>query len=159
MTCEQLEPLMEALADGTVHVGAEEQSHLAACANCRAALERARRIDQWCRIRDVPVPSPTFTFQVMALIERERWRTERFFDLGFNVVMAVGVAVMLTGGVGLAWALGLLSITLDVGAMFDVMQLNIGERLTSQMQTLALAAMVLTLTLALWWWTEADQST
>lgn len=65
---------------------------------------------------------------------------------------------MLAGGVGLAWSLGFLTITIDFDAVVEAARTELGGRLVSQVQTVAMAAVLLTMALALWWWTEADSS-
>ncbi|HYE89093.1 MAG TPA: hypothetical protein VEA16_22235, partial [Vicinamibacterales bacterium] len=114
--------------------------------------------DAWLQVREVTAPSPHFTLRVMALIEKDRWQTERFVDLGFNLVIAAGVLVILAGGVGLAWSLGLLSLDVDLAAMFDLAADNLAGRVVPQMQTMIFAATLLTVALLLWWWAELDSS-
>lgn len=158
MDCEHLEPLIEAIADGTLEPGAAERAHLEGCERCRAALACARQIEGLLMSREAPVPAPNFTLRVMALIESERWRTERIVDLGFNLAMAAGVLTILAGAAGLAWSLGFLAITVDVAALLDAVQGDLGGRVASQIQTVGWAAILLTMTLVLWWWAEADPS-
>jgi hypothetical protein len=55
---------------------------------------------------------------------------------------------------GLAWSLGLLSVTIDVDAI--VRSLDAGATgLLSRVQTVAMSAVLLTMALVLWWWAEA----
>ena len=70
-------------------------------------------------MREMAVPPATFTAAVMARVGQERWKTERAIDLGFNLAIAAGVLVILAGGAGLAWSLGLLTITIDVEAIWQ----------------------------------------
>lgn len=158
MDCEHLEPLIEGLADGSAQPGAAERAHLDTCAACRRRVEHARDIEHFLLGRELPVPSAAFTTGVMAMIQRDRWRTERAVDLGFNLAVAAGVLVMLAGLGGIAWSLGLLTVSIDFAAVFEVAQTELGGRLLSQLQTVAMAAVLLTMALALWWWTEADSS-
>ena len=154
MNCDELDLLIEAIADGTIDPSPEQRAHLAACDRCAARLEQARAIEQLLAIRDVATPSPAFTQQVMAQIGREQWQTERVIDLGFNLAMAAGVFVILAGGVGLAWSLGLLSITIDIDAIVQALGAEFTGRVLSEVQTVAMAAALLTLALGLWWWAE-----
>jgi anti-sigma factor RsiW len=156
--CEHLEPLIEAIADGTLEPGADARAHLEGCAGCRTSLAYARQIEGLLMSREAPVPAATFTLRVMALVENERWRTERIVDLGFNLAMAAGVLTILAGAAGLAWSLGFLSITIDVAALLDALESTVGSRVVPQVETIGLAAMLLTMTLVLWWWAEADPS-
>lgn len=158
MDCEHLEPLIEGWADGSVEAGADERAHLESCARCQARLACARDIDRFLATRDIPVPPAAFTTGVMALVSRERWRVERVVDLGFNLFIAAGVLVIIAGASGLAWSLGFLTITIDVDALLSFAQLELGGAILSQVQTVVMAAVLLTMALALWWWAEADPS-
>ena len=156
MTCHELEPLIEAIADGSHEPGAQEAAHLASCDVCAARLARARSIESLLSMRDTPSPSATFTATVMARVGEERWKTERFVDLGFNLAIAAGVLVILVGGAGLAWSLGLLTITIDLDTALRALDNNdVTGRFLSQVQTFVIAAVVLTMALGLWWWAEA----
>ena len=158
MRCEHLEPLLEAIADGTLEPGAEDRDHLGTCAVCAARLERARVIHEWLSLREVPAPPATFTAGVMARVGRERWRTERVFDLGFNVAVAAGILLIVGSGAGLAWSLGFLTVSVDWAMLAQVAGSSLEERVVPQMQTIGMAAMLLAMTLALWWWAETDSS-
>jgi len=154
--CDEFEPRIEAIADGTIELSPEQRAHLASCDRCAARLEQARAIEQLLTVRDVATPSPAFTQQVMADVGREKWQTERAIDLGFNLAMAVGVFVIVAGAVGAAWSLGLFSITIDVDAIAEILgAANVSGRILSQVQTIAMAALLLTMALVLWWWAEA----
>ncbi|HEX6164083.1 MAG TPA: hypothetical protein VFZ31_12005 [Vicinamibacterales bacterium] len=153
--CDELEPLIEAIADGSLAPSAEDAGHLASCAGCAARLERARAIESWLQMREVASPPATFTAAVMAHVGREQWRAERAIDLGFNLAMAAGVAVILAGAAGLAWSLGFLSITIDLDALRAALDTEATGRVLSQVQTIAMSAVLLTMALVLWWWAEA----
>jgi anti-sigma factor RsiW len=154
--CDEFEPLIEAIADGTIELSAEQRAHLASCDRCAARLEQARAIEQLLTVRETATPSPSFTQQVMAHVGREKWQTERAIDLGFNLAMAAGVFVIVAGAVGAAWSLGLFSITIDVDAIGEILgAANVSGRFLSQVQTIGMAALLLTMALVLWWWAEA----
>ena len=156
MTCDEFEPLIEAIADGTIELSPEQRAHLASCERCAARLEQARAIEQLLTVRHTATPPPSFTQQVMAHVGREQWQTERAIDLGFNLAMAVGVFVIVAGAVGAAWSLGLFSITIDVDAIAEILgAANVSGRILSQVQTIGMAALLLTMALVLWWWAEA----
>ena len=154
MRCEDLEPLIEAIADGSLQPDAETAAHVATCARCPAALERARAIESLLAVREMAVPPPAFTAAVMARVGQERWRAERVIDLGFNLAMAAGILVILAGGAGLAWSLGFLSITIDLDALLAMLDTQVANRVLSQVQTIAMAGVLLTMALVLWWWAE-----
>ena len=92
----------------------------------------------------------------MAYVGREKWQTERAIDLGFNLAMAAGLFAILAGAAGAAWSLGLFSITIDVDAIARILDAaDVSGRILSQVQTVAMAAVLLTMALGLWWWAEA----
>jgi hypothetical protein len=154
--CEELEPLIEAIADGSIELAAAQAAHLTSCARCAAQLERARAIENWLALREAAEPPPSFTAAVMARIVDERWKAERAIDLGFNLAIAAGVLVILAGGVGLAWSLGFLDITIDLDAVWQAFATTEATgRFLSQVQTFLTAAVILTMALGLWWWAEA----
>lgn len=156
MRDEHLNDLVEAIVDGSHAPAADEQAHFDACPACREALEEAREIDRLLQTRTAPAPPAAFTNTVMLRIGQDRWRAERAIDAGFNLAIASGVVVILAGAAGLAWSLGLLTITVDVGALLQMLD-NGGSfsgRVLSQVQTVAMAAVLLTMTLVVWWWAE-----
>lgn len=158
MDCEHLGPFIEAVADGTAELDAQAAAHLDGCAVCQARVAQAREIERFLISREVPAPPASFTAGVMALVRHDRWQTERFIDLGFNLALAAGVLVILAGVGGLAWSLGFLTVTIDLDPLLDATRTELGGRVVSQVQTVAMAAVLLTMALALWWWTEADSS-
>jgi hypothetical protein len=153
--CDDLEPLIEAIADGSHELSADDAAHVASCAVCAPRLERARTIESLLSMREVAAPPATFTMAVMARVTKEQWKAERAIDFGFNLAIAAGVLVILTGGVGLAWSLGFLSIAIDLGALWDALGADATGRFLSQVQTIAMSAVLLTMALVLWWWAEA----
>ena len=155
MRCHELEPLIEAIADGTFKPAPEDRAHLSSCAACAARLAQAQSIEQWLISRETPQPPVTFTAAVMARIGEEKWQTERVVDIGFNLAIAAGVLVILAGGAGLAWSLGFFTIDIDVIALLNAATSQVEGRVINQLQTVAIAAVVLTMALVLWWWAEA----
>ena len=155
MRCDDLEPLIEAIADGTVEPSADDRAHLASCAVCSARFEQARRVEQWLAARELPLPPPAFTAAVMARIGQQKWQAERVVDMGFNLAIAAGVLIILAGAFGLAWSLGFFTITVDVATVLDAAFSRVEGRVISQVQTVLISAVVLTMALGLWWWAEA----
>jgi hypothetical protein len=154
--CDELEPLIEEMADGSVTPTPEQSVHIDGCRLCQQRLERARSIEQWLVGREAAEPSASFTAHVMAQLGHEQWRAERVIDLGFNLAIAAGVAVILAGAAGLAWSLGFLTITIDVAALLGALDsADVTGRVLSQVQTIAMSAVLLTIALVLWWWAEA----
>ena len=154
MRCDDLEPLIEAIADGTFEPAPEDRAHLSSCAVCATRLAHAQSIEQWLTSRETPRPPASFTAAVMARIGQETWKTERVVDIGFNLAIAAGVLVILAGGAGLAWSLGFFTIDIDVLALLNAATSQVEGRVINQLQTVAVAAVVLTMALVLWWWAE-----
>ena len=155
MRCDDLEPLIEPIADGSHEPAPEDRAHLASCAVCSARVEQARRIEQWLATREVAQPPATFTSSVMARIVQEKWRAERVVDIGFNLAVAAGVLVIVMAAAGLAWSLGFFTITVDVAALVNAAFSRVEGRVISEVQTVLISAVVLTMALVLWWWAEA----
>ena len=155
MRCEHLEPLIEAIADGSHQPDAEQAEHLASCPRCPGRLVSARAIEDLLRMRSVELSPANFTAAVLARVGHERWQTERVIDLGFNLAIAAGVMVIVAGGAGLAWSLGLLTIAIDFDAIWQALGTDVTGRVLTQVQTLVMAAGLLTTALVLWWWAEA----
>jgi len=154
MRCAELESRFEAVADGSAELSPDERAHVASCAACSARLQRARDIEQWLATREVPEPPPSFTAAVMMRVGREKWRTERAFDIGFNLAIAAGVLVILGSAIGVAWSLGLLDITIDADLLGQILSPQLEARVTAQLQTIVIATALLASALALWWWAE-----
>jgi anti-sigma factor RsiW len=152
--CDDLDPLIEGFADGSIEVSAEHRAHLAACPRCAAALERAQSVERWLASRETPQPPAGFTTAVMTRIVEDAWRAERAIDLGFNLAIAAGIAVILSAGAGLAWSLGLLQINVDLGMVFAAATSRMEGPVISELQTTLIAAALLTTALVLWWWAE-----
>lgn len=153
MRCEDLELLIEAIADGSHSPSSAETGHIASCAVCRDRIEQARAIERLLASRIVDAPSPSFTIGVMLRVGQERWQAERVIDLGFNLAMLAGLLVIVAGAAGLAWSLGMLSVTIDLEALLTA-GADLTGRVFPQAQTVMLAAVLLTTALGLWWWAE-----
>jgi hypothetical protein len=153
--CDDLEPLIEAIADDSLPLSAEDAAHVASCAICAARIDRAQSIEGLLSLREIAQPPAAFTQAVMARVVQDRWKAERAIDLGFNLAIAAGILVIVAAGAGLAWSLGLLSVTIDVDAIVRALDAGATGRLLSQVQTVAMSAVLLTMALILWWWAEA----
>ena len=155
MRCDDLEPLIEAIADDSLPLSAEDAAHVASCAICAARIDRAQSIEGLLSLREIAQPPAAFTQAVMARVVQDRWKAERAIDLGFNLAIAAGILVIVTAGAGLAWSLGMLSVTIDLDAIVRALDAGATGRLLSQVQTVAMSAVLLTMALFLWWWAEA----
>ena len=107
-------------------------------------------------MREVAAPSASFTGAVMARVGQERWQTERVVDLGFNLAIAAGVAGdprrAARAWRGRSACSASRSISTRSGGRSAPRSTG---RVLSQVQTIAMAAVLLTMALVLWWWAEA----
>ena len=158
MRCEDIDPLVEELADGSLGADAGRDAHIASCAACSVRLANAQAIHAMLVSRETAQPSAGFTAAVMARVVREGWQAERAIDIGFNLAVAAGVLILISGAAGLAWTTGLFTITVDLPAVLAAITAPMANRVISQLQTVVMAAAILTMALGLWWWAEADPS-
>jgi len=156
MDCHDLDSLLEAVADGTLELSPAHHAHLASCASCTDGLRAARAIHAALVSRAVPVPPPGLTAAVMVQVRHDRWRSEQAVDMVFNLAMAAGVLLLLGGGVGLAGSAGLLSVDPEWRQVLNTAATQWSARLVPQLRTVAMSALLVTLTLGAWWWAEHD---
>jgi hypothetical protein len=159
VNCHDVDLLIEAIADGSHEPDNAVAAHLSSCPGCQARLEEARTIEQLLRTREVDAPSPSFTSMVLSRVGQERWKAERAIDLTFNLAIAAGVLLILTGGAGVAWSFGFFTVSMDLDALWQALGSDVTGRFLSQVQTVAMAAVLLTMALGLWWWAEGDTAT
>jgi hypothetical protein len=158
MRCDDLEPLIEAIADDSLEPSPEDRAHLDSCDLCRDRIDRARAIHALLTTRELPSPPASFTASVMTRIHHERWEGEQVVDLGFNLAIAAGVLLIAGGALGLAWSFGLLTFGMDVRGLFASVATEWVDRALQQLQTIVMATVLLTMALGLWWWAEGDTS-
>ena len=157
MRCDELDAIIEAIAEGQARAG-DHDAHLATCARCQSRVAMAQALDRLLATRETPEPPAAFTYRVMERVGREEWRVEQWMDVGFNVAVAAGVALVVAGVAGLAWSLGWLTVdrpTLE--AVGTAIEPWVSSTL-SKGPTVALAAVLLTTALGLWWWVEGEAS-
>ena len=93
----------------------------------------------------------------MTRVSRDRWQVEQVVDIGFNLAIAAGVLLIAGGAAGLAWSAGLLTFDRRFGGRSPrSRRCSWIDRMVSQAQTVATAALLLTLALGVWWWAEAE---
>jgi hypothetical protein len=156
MFCDQVVELLEPIAAGDVVPDEGVARHLASCVNCTEALASARRIDHLLRTRRVPSPPAQFTSRTLALIRRDRWRREQFFDAGFNV----SIAAVISGFVLAVWMIldlsGLSAISRDVVDLFGSELMTVARQMAPSVTLYASATALIATALAVWWWAERD---
>ena len=154
MSCTDLDDLIEAIAARELEPDADMRAHLATCLTCARALALARQIDGVLARQAVPNPSPGFTPALMARLRRERWQSEQYLDLAFNVAIALAVAA----GVGGLWmvltASGLAALSADLTRLFIATSGAVLTSMAPAVPVYALAAAVFVSGMAIWWWAE-----
>lgn len=153
MRCADLDELVEAVVAGDP-VPDEVFAHLAGCAGCQARLEHARALERLLVSRERPEPPARFTMEVLRRVRRERWRAEQVVDAGFNLALALGGLIVIGGAAGLLWSFGWLSVAVAGLGTATAALTPWTMRLLPEAQTLAIAALLLSSALALWWWVE-----
>jgi anti-sigma factor RsiW len=156
MTGPHLDDVLDAVAAGDRALTDDDQAHLDACRACRARLALARQVERALAARPVPAVPVGFTAAVLARVGQERWRTEQAVDLGFNIVVALGMLLVAAGLFGLAWASGLVVIGIDLARLTGQALDVLGTRLVPQAQVVTAAVLLLAGALGAWWWAEDD---
>src|SRR5215470_14856755 len=98
MFCDEALDAVEAVAAGELTPDGRVADHLVTCPNCAAALESARTLERMLQARPAPRPPAQFTSRTLARVRRERWRSERVVDVGFNIAIIAIVTAVFAGG-------------------------------------------------------------
>ena len=158
MFCDEALDAIEPIAAGELKPDGRIAAHLASCPNCAAALEDARRLERMLRSRPIPRTPPQFTSRTMAIVRRQRWRSEQFLDVGFNVVL-IAVALVVVGGVWLFMSqTGLAAVSSDAVDLFGAGFATVARRVAPSVPLYAGATALLAMALGIWWWAERDAS-
>ena len=158
ISCDEANSFIEDLAAGD-RVAEPIAAHIADCPRCSARVQLARRIEHALAERPVAVPPMAFTNSVIGRIRTERWRAEQMLDLGFNVFVACGILLIAGGIAGLVWASGLVVFSREVFSALELIADLTRTTVASQARTFLFAALLLTLTLGVWWWVEQGDLT
>jgi anti-sigma factor RsiW len=156
MFCDEALDVVESIADGELTPEGRVAAHLATCPNCAAALASARRLEQALRARPVPRAPARFTARTMTTLRRQRWRSEQFVDVGFNVALAAVGLIVVGGALMLLQRAGL--ITAGNGALGLVSGgvAGIVRRVAPTLPVYVGAAALLGGALGVWWWAERE---
>ena len=156
MFCDEALEAIEPIAAGDVKPDARMTAHLAWCAGCRAALDRARQIEGMLAARAVPAPPSQFTSRTLARIRRDRWRRDQFLDAGFNIA----VASLVLAAIGSVWLVmdrsGIVTVSNGAVALIETFIVAIVGRVAPQLPLYAAATALLAATVGVWWWAEKD---
>lgn len=111
-------------------------------------------IDRWMRERPAPAAPGGFTSAVMARVHQERWRSERYWDLGFNIAVAGGLALVVAGILGLVYMSGLAVVGRDALALFAAGVTTVADQVALAFPTYMAAVALTASALGLWWFVE-----
>jgi hypothetical protein len=108
------------------------------------------------RERSVPRPGAQFTSRTLARVRRERWRSEQFVDVGFNVAIVAVVAALVAGLWMVLHRSGLSAVSSDAVTLFGSGIFALAHRVAPSLPLYVAATGVLATALVLWWWAERE---
>lgn len=156
MFCDEALEAIEAIAAGELTPDGRIAAHLATCPNCAAALESAKTLDRMLRSRSAPAAPAQFTARTLARIRRERWRSEQFVDVGFNIAIAAIIVGVIVGVWMLLDRSGLSAVSVDAVDLFGTGLAAVARRVAPALPLYGLATAIVATALAVWWWAERD---
>jgi anti-sigma factor RsiW len=154
MVCTEFDELIEPIATGEIVPDAEVQAHLASCVACAHALELARQIDGVLAAQAVPDVPAAFTTTLMGRLRRERWRSEQYLDVAFNIAVGLALATTVGGLVMVLAASGLAAVSADLTGVLVSGAAELLSAVTPGLPVYSVAAAVFASGLAIWWWAE-----
>jgi predicted anti-sigma-YlaC factor YlaD len=156
MFCDEALDAIEAIAAGELTPEGRVAAHLTSCPNCAAALASARRLEQMLQARPVQKAPPQFTSRTMAVLRRQRWRSEQFLDVGFNVALGTVALVI----IGIVWMVlhrtGIVSVNNPAVNLIGSSFVRLAHRVAPSVPLYVGATALLVTALGLWWWAEKD---
>jgi hypothetical protein len=159
MFCDEVLEIIEPIAAGERRLEGRIQAHLDTCRGCTEALDRARQVDRLLHARPAPKPPANFAARTLALVRRQRWRSEQYVDAGFNLSLAI-LAVLIVGSV---WFVlnrsGLVTVGADVFDLFGAAFRAVAGRIAPSLPVYAGATALLVMALGVWWWAERGSTT
>jgi len=111
-------------------------------------------IETWMRDRPAAKAPPGFTSAVMARIRQERWQTERYWDLGFNIAVAGGLLLVAAGVLGLIYISGLSVVGRDAMLLFVNAITTAADQVAPALPVYTGAFALTVSALGLWWYVE-----
>jgi hypothetical protein len=111
-------------------------------------------MDRWMRERTAPAAPPGFTSTVMARVRQERWQTERYWDLGFNIAVAAGLLLVAAGVLGLIYISGLSVVGRDAMLLFVNAITTVADQMAPALPAYTGAFALTATALGLWWYVE-----
>lgn len=157
MSCDEANTFIEAVAVGDA-VPEPIRLHVAACPRCAARLALAERIEVTLSHRPVPVVSQTFTTSVIKRLRRERWHSEQVVDISFNVAVAIGALLIVSGVAGFAWRSGVMQLGGEMATVLFAATRTVAARVVTDARVIMIGVLLLSTAAGLWWWAEEDAS-
>ena len=111
-------------------------------------------IERWMRERPAPPAPRGFTNGVMTRVRQERWRSERYWDLGFNIALAAGMLFIVAGVLGLIYMSGLAAVGRDAILFFGGAITTVADQLAPALPAYIGSSVLAATGLGLWWYVE-----
>jgi hypothetical protein len=111
-------------------------------------------IERWMRERPAPAAPDGFTAGVVNRVRQERWQSERYWDLGFNIALAAGLMLVAAGVLGLVFMSGLAVVGRDAVLLFVEALTTVADQVAPALPTYVGAFALTATALGLWWWAE-----
>jgi hypothetical protein len=111
-------------------------------------------IERWMQARPAPQAPANFTNAVAARVRQERWRSERYWDLGFNIAVTSGLLLVVAGILGLVYVSGLVVVGRDAALLFVEGLVTAAAQVAPTLPAYAGAFVLTASALGLWWWAE-----
>ena len=111
-------------------------------------------IDRGMRERPAPAAPHGFTASVMTRVRQERWRSERYWDIGFNIALAGGLLLIVAGVLGLIYMSGLAGVGRDAILFFGGAITTVADQLAPVLPAYIGSFVLAATGLGLWWYVE-----
>lgn len=152
---------VDAVVDERVLDGAWPEAlahHVASCAECRARVALARRIEHTLAAWPTATPPVDFAARVSAAVRRETWAQEVVVDWSFNLAVAGCVAMILAGVVATLWMVSAAAPVADSTRVAGDVLATVLARARGQAAVAAAAVALLATAVGGWWWAEQQTS-
>jgi hypothetical protein len=113
-------------------------------------------IERWMRERAAPRAPAGFTGAVMSRVRQERWQSERYWDFAFNAAVAIGLVLIVSGVLGLAYRSGLALVGRDALLLFATGLTAAADQVAPMLPAYVAGFILSASALGLWWWAEGS---
>ena len=152
--CEDVQALVEAMADATAAPDPVAEAHLATCTRCQWSLELARRIEGWLAARESVVAPVDFARQTINRLRSERWREEQRFDRLFNALLVAAALLVIALFVAAFNISGLGVLVADSGRLVASSVATLAGRLPVSSNIAMVSVTLMLVSVGAWWWAE-----